>query len=62
MDIQIDIIEDTSAFLAGLVNYIDRTKTTMINSYPNWDEQDVAEFKTAAITNLNIAIAKLSAL
>jgi hypothetical protein len=62
MDTQIDIIEDTSAFLIGLVNYLDRTKTTMINSYPSWDEVDVQELRTAAITNLNIAITKISAL
>jgi hypothetical protein len=62
MDTHIQIFEDTSKYLIALVDYIDRTKTTMITTYPNWDDWDTAEFKTLAIDRLNLAIAKLNQL
>jgi hypothetical protein len=62
MDTQIEIFEDTSRFLIAIVNEIDRTKTVMINSYPNWDNTDTTEFKTLTIARLNQAIAKLEQL
>jgi hypothetical protein len=62
MDTQIQILEDTVLFLMGIVNSIDRTKTVMITTYPNWDDTDTAEFKILTIARLNIAIAKLGEL
>jgi hypothetical protein len=62
MDRQIEIFEDVSAFLLGIINNIDRTKVTMINAYPSWDDTDIAEFKTLTILRLNQAIAKLEKL
>jgi hypothetical protein len=62
MNTQIRILEETVLLLMGIVNSIDRTKTVMINTYPNWDDTDTAEFKTQTIAQLNIAIAKLGEL
>jgi hypothetical protein len=62
MDAQVEIFEDVSAFLLGIINNIDRTKTVMINSYPNWDSTDTTEFKILTIDRLNIAIKKLEQL
>ena len=62
MDTQAAIFEDVSAFLLGIINNIDRTKTEMISTYPNWDDLDTAEFKTLTIDRLNQAIAKLERL
>jgi hypothetical protein len=59
MDTQIQILEDTVLFLMGIVNSIDRTKTVMITTYPNWDDTDTAEFKNLTIARLDQAIAKL---
>jgi hypothetical protein len=62
MDTDVEILEDTSLFLIAIVDYIDRTKTTMIKTYPNWDDQDTSEFKTLTLNRLHQAIAKLEAL
>jgi hypothetical protein len=62
MDTQVAIIEDTVAYLLGIINDMDRTKAVMISTYPNWDNVDTAEFKTRTIARLNQAIAKLGAL
>lgn len=62
METQIAIIDDAVAFLLGIINYIERTKVTMINSYPAWDETDVEELKTLATSRLLLAITKLEAL
>jgi hypothetical protein len=62
MDTQVAIIEDTVAYLLGIINDMDRNKAVMISTYPNWDNVDTAEFKTRTIARLNLAIAKLGAL
>jgi hypothetical protein len=62
MDTQVEIIEDTVAFLLGIINDMDRTKAVMVSTYPNWDNVDTAEFKNRTIARLNMAIAKLGAL
>jgi hypothetical protein len=62
MDTQVEIIEDTVAFLLGIINNMDRTKATMITTYPNWDSTDTAEFRTQTIARLNQAIAKIGRL
>jgi hypothetical protein len=46
-------------WLLAIVNSIDRTKAEMVDTYPNWDEQDTAEFKTLIINRLNYSIAKI---
>jgi hypothetical protein len=62
MDTQIRILEETVLLLMGIVNSIDRTKSVMFTTYPDWDDTDIAEFKTQTIDKLNIAIAKLGTL
>jgi hypothetical protein len=62
MDTHVEIFEDVSAFLGGIINSIDRTKTVMIAAYPNWDDQDTTDFKILTIARLNQAIAKLEQL
>jgi hypothetical protein len=62
MNTQIRILEETVLLLMGIVNSIDRTKTGMFTTYPNWDDTDTAEFKVQTIAQLNIAIAKLGEL
>jgi hypothetical protein len=62
MNAQVEIIEDTVAFLLGIINDMDRTKALMITTYPNWDNTDTAEFKTRTIARLNQAIAKVGRL
>jgi hypothetical protein len=62
MNTQVAIIEDTVAYLLGIINDMDRNKAVMISTYPNWDNVDTAEFKTRTIARLNLAIAKLGAL
>jgi hypothetical protein len=62
MDTQVEIIEDTVAFLLGIINNMDRTKAVMITTYPNWDGTDTAEFRTNTIARLNQAIAKIGRL
>lgn len=59
MDTQVEILEDTVLWLLAIVNSIDRTKSEMVNTYPNWDEQDTAEFKALIINRLNYSIAKI---
>jgi hypothetical protein len=62
MDTQIQILEETVLLLMGIVNSIDRTKTVMFNTYPDWDDIDTSEFMTLTVSRLNIAIAKLEQL
>jgi hypothetical protein len=62
MDTQVEILEDTVLWLLAIVNSIDRTKSEMVDTYPNWDEQDTAEFKTLIINRLNYSIAKIQQL
>jgi hypothetical protein len=62
MDTQVEIIEDTVAFLLGIINNMDRTKAVMITTYPNWDDTDTAEFRSQTIARLNQAIAKIGRL
>jgi hypothetical protein len=59
MDTQVEILEDAVLWLLAIVNSIDRTKAEMVDTYPNWDEQDTAEFKTLIINRLNYSIAKI---
>jgi hypothetical protein len=59
MDTQVEILEDTVLWLLAIVNSIDRTKAEMVDTYPNWDEQDTAEFKTLIINRLNYSISKI---
>lgn len=42
MDTQIQILEETVLILMGIVNSIDRTKTVMFNTYPDWDDIDTS--------------------
>ncbi len=62
MDTHVRIIEETVLILMGIVNNLDRTKTVMINAYPNWDDTDTAELRTQTIARLDITIAKLGGL
>jgi hypothetical protein len=62
MDTQIQILEETVLLLMGIVNSIDKTKTIMFTTYPDWDNTDTMDFKTLTVNRLNIAIAKLEQL
>jgi hypothetical protein len=62
MNTQLEILEDTIAYLLGIIDSIDRTKAIMIDDYPNWDNTDNDQFKTLTIDRLNIAISKLGLL
>ena len=62
MDTQISILEETVLILMGIVNSIDRTKTIMYTTYPNWDNTDTEDFRDLTILQLNAAIAKLGTL
>lgn len=62
MDTQIRILEEAVLILMGIVNSIDRTKTIMYTTYPDWDDTDTSEFKDLTILQLNAVIAKLGAL
>lgn len=62
MDALIEDFEDISLLLMGIVNSVDRTKALIVDTYPDWDEVDTAEFKTQTIARLNMVISKLEAL
>ncbi len=59
MDTQVEILEDTSKWLIAIVNSIDRTKSEMVDTYPNWDDTDTAEFKATTINRLQLVITKI---
>jgi hypothetical protein len=48
--------------LMGIVNSIDRTKTVMYTTYPDWDDTDTDEFRDNTVLQLNAVIAKLGTL
>jgi hypothetical protein len=62
MDTQISILEETVLILMGIVNSIDRTKTVMYTTYPDWDDTDTDEFRDLTILQLNAVITKLGTL
>jgi hypothetical protein len=62
MDTQIEILEETVLILMGIVNSIDRTKTIMYTTYPDWDNTDTGEFRDLTVLQLNAAITKLGTL
>jgi hypothetical protein len=62
METQVEKFTEIVWLLMGIVNSIDRTSTTMVVTYPNWDDTDMAEFKTLTIARLNAAIAKVDLL
>jgi hypothetical protein len=62
MDTQISILEETVLILMGIVNSIDRTKTVMYTTYPDWDDTDTDEFRDNTVLQLNAVIAKLGTL
>lgn len=62
MDTQLRILEETVLILMGIVNSIDRTKTIMYTTYPDWDETDTSEFRDLKILQLNTVITKLGTL
>jgi hypothetical protein len=62
MDTQLRILEETVLILMGIVNSIDRTKTIMYTTYPDWDDTDTSNFKDSTVIQLNAAITKLGTL
>jgi hypothetical protein len=62
MDTQIEILEETVLILMGIVNSIDRTKTVMYTTYPDWDDTDTGNFRDLTVLQLNTAITKLGTL
>jgi hypothetical protein len=59
MNTQVEILEDAVLWLLAIANSIDRTKAEMVDTYPNWDEQDTAAFKTVIVNRLNQTISKI---
>jgi hypothetical protein len=59
MDTQVAILEDTSKWLIAIVDSIDRTKSEIVTTYPDWDDTDTANFKALTISRLHQAITKL---
>lgn len=62
METHVQIIEDVVAELLKAIDYLDRSKVTMVNAYPDWDDTDTAEVKTLSLAKLAQAITKLEAL
>jgi hypothetical protein len=62
MDTQIEILEETVLILMGIVNSIDRTKTIMYTTYPDWDDTDTSDFRDSTVLQLNAVITKLGTL
>ncbi len=62
MDTHVQIIENAINDLLRAIDYLDRSKVTMVEAYPDWDDTDTAEVKTLSLAKLNQAITKLEAL
>lgn len=60
MEQHVQLLELASNMAMAAVDYIDREKVRMLDSYPDWDDADTAEIKAKAIQGLNNAIAKLN--
>jgi hypothetical protein len=62
METHESIIDEAVNLLMSVVNFLDREKVRMVDSYPNWDEVDTAEVRDGAIAQINAAISKLGQL
>lgn len=59
MSTHIEILRDVVDQLMLEVNAIDRVIPEMIANYPNWDLQDVTDFRDIVVRNLQDAITRL---
>jgi hypothetical protein len=59
MDTHVQVLKEVADRLMTEINAIDRIIPYMLDAYPNWDDTDMAEFKTIVTTNLSKIIDKL---